>query len=177
MSSIARLLLPLTALLVLCACILVEDYDSVWEKAKPDSCVTKIAESLYYSEYRRDPQGKDMSKLARVWTVDGYNFLLLKQDEADAGGRMYRFGVVQGIFQRYRLVPTMRATFEKEYPNAPVSLKHDTVQLAKLDAPTIKLLSEISAKSEYWEIDDQTLYNTMRNPACRFEDRDLKAKE
>jgi hypothetical protein len=58
-----------------------------------------------------------------------------------------------------------------------VLLKEDTVTIQKLDAPSRKMLSEIADKSDYWEIEDQTLYNPIRNPLCLFEDRkgkDLK---
>ncbi len=162
-------------LLLLSACMLVDDFSPAWDKGVTDSCTSKIAESLYYSEFRRDPNGKDMSQLARVLTLGDNHFLMLKQDEADRGGRMYRFRVTHGIFQRLRLDPTMRKTFEKDYPNAPVNLKHDTVNLSLLDEKTQKLLQEIGDKAEYWEIDDQTLYNTLLNPLCKFDDRDLEA--
>lgn len=175
MNRIARSIAPLLAILALAGCMLVDDFAPQWEKAKTDSCTTKIAESLYYSEFRRDPQGKDMNELARTMTLGKHHFLLLKQDAADKGGRMYRFQVVNGIFQRLRLDPVMRKAFEIAYPNAPVSLKHDTVQLANLDTDVTNLLTEIADNKDYWEIDDQTLYNTMLNPACLFEDRDLEA--
>lgn len=161
--------------LLLCACILVDDFGKAWDEATPDMCVSKIAESLYYAEFRRDPEKKDMDTLAHAWTVGGQHYLLLKKDVTDKGGRMYRFQVTNGIFQRFRLNPTMRAQFEKDYPNAPVSLARDTVTLKALNADTIKLLTEIGSKADYWEIEDQTLYNTILNPECRFEDRDLNA--
>ena len=167
----------LSALLFLTGCLLVDDFDSAWNDAKPDTCLSKIAESLYYSELRRDPQGKDMSQLVRGWVLGNAKFLLLKQEPSDKGGRIYRFNVVHGIFQRYRLNPTMREQFKKDYPTANVLLKEDTVTIKKLDAPSRKMLSEIADKSDYWEIEDQTLYNPIRNPLCLFEDRkgkDLK---
>lgn len=172
---IQRFVMPLVAILALSGCILVDDFSPQWEEGKTDSCTNKIAESLYYSEFRRDPEGKDMKTLARTFTLGKFHFLMLKQDVADKGGRMYRFGVTNGIFQRYRIAPGMRTQFERDYPDAPVSLKHDTVKLATLGKKEIALLSEISAKDDYWEIEDQTLYNTLRNPACIYEDRDLKA--
>lgn len=172
-----RFIAPLAAMLMLSGCILVEDFAPEWEKGKTDSCTNKIAQSLYYSEFRRDPEGKDMNTLAHSFTLGAFHFLMLKQDASYQGGRMYRFGVTNGIFQRYRLNPAKRAQFERDYPNAPVSLKHDTVTLRSLGALEMKLLAEISAKPEYWEIEDQTLYNTLRNPACIFEDRDLAALE
>mgnify|MGYP003385809137 CR=1 FL=1 len=172
---ISRFVMPLVAILALSGCILVDDFSPQWEKGKTDSCTSKIAESLYYSEFRRDPEGKDMKTLAHSFTLGKFHFLMLKQDVADKGGRMYRFGVTNGIFQRYRIAPGMRAQFERDYPDAPVSLKHDTVKLDALGEKEVALLSEISAKTEYWEIEDQTLYNTLRNPACIYEDRDLKA--
>ncbi len=162
-------------LLILSGCILVNDFTPMWEKAEPDSCVSKIAESLYYSEFQRDPEGKKMDEHAHVFTLGNYHFLLLKKDVNDKGGRMYRFGIVHGIFQRYRLDPVMRDAFTIAYPDAPVSFRHDTVTLENLSPEVMKLLEEISGKEEYWEIEDQTLYNTMLNPLCRFDDRDLNA--
>jgi len=167
-------LLSLFAALLLSACILVADFGAAWEEAKPDICLTKIAESLYYAEYRRDPTGKDMAELARGWSIGDASFLLLKKDAKEAGGRLYRFNVVNGIFQRYRLNPTKRKEFERDHPNAPVSLARDTVTLKQMDDASRKLLAEIAAKPDYWEIEDQILYNTLRNPLCRFEDRNLK---
>jgi hypothetical protein len=170
-----RIFLPLLALWALAGCILVDDFSEAWNESKPDYCLTKIAESLYYADFRRDPEGKDMTALARGWSLNGNHFLLLKKDAADKGGRLYRFEVENGFFRRYRLNPTMREAFQKEYPSYPttISFPFDTVTLSTLDAPTLKLLGEIAAKPDYWEIEDQTMYNTMRNPHCRFEDRDL----
>jgi hypothetical protein len=171
---IRRLIAPLLLVATLTGCMLVEDFSPAWKTAKPDSCTSKIAESLYYSEFRRDPEGKDIKELARVMTLGKSYFLMLKQDAADAGGRMYRFGVVNGIFQRYRLNPSMKKTFLEAYPNAPVSFRNDTVTLAQLGESETKLLAEIAQKPDYWQIEDQTLYNTMLNPLCRFDDRDVK---
>ena len=159
--------------LILNACILVDDFSPKWDDSKTDSCTDKIAQALYYSEFRRDPDGKDMNTLAHSFTLGNYQFLMLKKDVADKGGRMYRFHVVHGIFQRYRLDPAMKKQFEQEYPHAPVSLAHDTVEIKSLGDAEMKLLTDISAKDNYWEIEDQTLYNVMRNPLCIYEDRDL----
>jgi len=166
-----RLLAMTGMALLLAGCILVDDFDTVWNEAKPDTCLSKIAESLYYSELRRNPQGKDINQLARGWTFNKQNFLLLKKEPTDKGGRLYRFNVVHGIFQRYRLNPTMREAFEKNYPNATVILKQDTVTIETLDAASRALLAEILTKPDYWEIEDQTMYNVYRNPECRFDDR------
>lgn len=175
LAGLLRQCLAMTALLMLTGCILVNDFTPMWEKGESDSCVSKIAESLYYSEFQRDPDEKNMGDYAHVFTLGDYHFLMLKQNVNDKGGRMYRFGVVHGIFQRYRLVPTMREAFNIAYPNAPVSFRHDTVTLDSLSPEVIKLLEEISSKSEYWEIEDQTLYNTLLNPLCKFDDRNLNA--
>lgn len=172
---IRRILAPLALLLALTGCILVEDFSPMWEKSKPDACLNKMAESLYYSEFRRDPEGKDMSEHAHAFTLGKHHFLMLKKNTDDKGGRMYRFGVVNGIFQRYRLDPVMRTAFEIGHPNAPVSFRHDTVTVENLSPEVITLLTEISDDPKYWEIEDQTLYNVMLNPLCRFEDRDLEA--
>jgi hypothetical protein len=170
-AGLLRRCLAMMALLLLGGCILVDDFGAQWNKGVADNCVSKIAESLYYTEFRRDPADKDMANLAHTITVGDAHFLMLKKNAEDKGGRMYRF-VVAGksyyIFQRFRLDPTMREPFEKEHPNAPVSLAHDTVTLAQLGDAEMKLLAEISAKPEYWEIEDQTLYNTMKNPTCQF---------
>lgn len=169
-----RSLLPLLAVALLSACILVEDFGSVWDEARPDTCLSKIAESLYFAEFSRDPSSQNIDDIARGWTLGGSHFLLLKKHADDKGGRIYRFNVTHGIFERFRLAPTMRATFERDYPNAPVSLRRDTVTIKTLDARTQNLLSEIAKKPEYWEYEDKILYNTLRNPSCRFEDRDFK---
>ena len=172
---IRRFIAPLVALLALSGCILVDDFAPAWDKGVTDPCISKLSESLYYSEFRRDPADKKMDDLARTFVLGKEHFLMLKQEPADKGGRMYRFGIVHGIFQRYRLDPAMRRAFEIEYPNSPVSLKHDTVKLTTLGDAETKLLAEIAAKPEYWEIEDQSLYNTALNPSCKFEDRDLEA--
>ncbi len=169
-----RLLLPVIALFALTACILVDDYGPVWDKAKPDMCVNKIAESLYYGEFNRDPADLKIDDIARAITFDKHDYLLLKQHPSDKGGRLYRFEVVNGIFVRYRLAPTKRDDFKRDYPTAPVALNRDTVTVKDLGPEVQKLLAEIADKTEYWEVEDKTLYNTMRNPTCRFEDRDLK---
>jgi hypothetical protein len=172
-----RVLVTLAMLLALNACILVKDFGAMWNQAKPDDCLSKIGESLYYTEFRRDPMGKDMSKLVRGFTHGTANYLLIKADEKDDGGRMYRFDVHHGIFQRWRLNPTMRETFEKNYPDAPVDLSRDTVTLDGLGEKELKLLDSVAANPDYWEIEDQTLYNILKNPTCRFDDRDLSKED
>jgi hypothetical protein len=175
MKKLISRLAPLFATLtLLSACILVTDFGRAWNEAMPDSCLGKIAESLYYAEFNRAPDEEATDHLARGWTHQGQHYLLLKKNVDDKGGRLYRFHVANGIFERFRLVPTMRDAFEITYPNAPVSLRRDTVTLDALDDSTLPLLAEIGTRAEYWESADKTLYNPMLNPACRFEDRDLK---
>lgn len=171
-----RFLAPV-ALWLLTGCLLVDNFAQAWNASSSDPCLSKIAEALYFEEYRRDPSGKDMNALAHGWDWDGQHYLLLKQEESNSGGRMYRFRVVSGIFQRLRLNPVKRVAFEKEFPHAPVSLARDTVTLAVLDDKTKALLKEIASREDYWEIEDQTLYNVYRNPACRYDDRDLSAPQ
>ncbi len=170
-SNQVKRLLSLAAVLLLSGCIFVDDFGHAWNDSKPDQCLGKLAESLYATEFRRDPNGQDMSKLAHGWDLNGQHYLLMKKSPDDKGGRLYRFTVVHGIFQRWRLDPTMREQFEKDYPNAPVSLKRDTVTIDALNPETEKLLSDIANKPEYWQMDEQTLYNVIRNPDCRYDDR------
>ena len=171
-----RKFLPLLALTLLSACILVDDFGGAWTESKPDPCLSKIAAAIYFTEFQREP-GNDIDAIAHGWSIGDKHFLLLKKNANDKGGRLYRFQVVEGqpspIFQRLRLAPTMRATFEHDYPQAPVSLHHDTVTLDTLDAPQKKLLADIAAKPEYWEIEDQAMYNPIGNPTCLFDLRDL----
>lgn len=162
-------------ILLLTGCMLVRDFGRVWNDAKADPCLNKIAESLYYGEFRRDPAGKNMENLARAFRRGGHSYLLLKQEASDRGGRLYRFQVQNGIFQRYRLNPTKRAEFERDHPHAPVDLTLDTVTLERLGKSELALLDTIAADDSYWEIEDQTLYNPIMNPVCLFDDRDLKS--
>lgn len=169
-----RRLLPALALAVLAACMLVGDFGKYWDEAKPDECLSKIGKSLYYTEFRRDPEKMDLDTVIHALTrPNGSSYLLLKENADDKGGRMYRFQVVNGIFQRMRLVPTMRKTFEQNYPDAPVDLSRDTVSFKHLGEKEWELIDNIATQDEYWEVEDQTLYNIFKSPACRFEDRDL----
>ena len=169
-------LIALSALAVLAACMLVKDFGATWDEAKPDDCLTKLMGSMYYTEFSRNPEGKDLSTLAHgITRPNGKTYVLIKADTADKGGRMYRFQVVNGIFQRLRLVPTMRATFEQNYPDAPVDLSRDTITFDTLGEEEWALIDNIATQEEYWEIQDQSLYNIFKNPECRFEDRDLSA--
>lgn len=170
-----RSLLALTLAALLSGCILVDDFGHAWNDSQPDDCLGKLSESLYATEFRRDPQAAGLSPkdYAHGWTLDGNTYLLLKQSPDDKGGRLYRFSVQNGIFRRFRLDPAMRDLFEKDYPNAPVNLKRDTVRLETLNKDTEKLLTDIANKPEYWQVEEQSMYNVLRNPACRFEDRDL----
>jgi len=178
MRRLRHSILPAVALAMLAACILVDDFGESWNEAKPDECLSKIATSLYYTEFRRNPDDVKIDEVTRgLSRPNDTDYLLLKQSPSDSGGRMYRFQVVNGIFQRLRIVPTMRATFEKNYPNAPVSLKHDTIRFDTLGEKEWELIDNIATQPEYWEIEDQTLYNVLRNPMCRFDDRDLSLSE
>lgn len=163
----------IAALLALVGCVLVNDFGAAWEEAKPDVCLSKIAESLYYAEFNRPAAEGEIDQLARGWSYEKQNYLLLKKNAADKGGRLYRFRVTNGIFERFRLAPTMRDDFKRDYPNAPVSLKRDTATLESLNPETLKLLASVASHDAYWESADKILYNPMLNPACRFEDRDL----
>lgn len=174
MPSLTRAISAIALLLALSACILVNDFGTVWKEAKPDPCLSKIAQSLYAGEFNRDPSAYEIDDLARAVTWSKHHFLLLKKAPDDKGGRLYHFRVTNGIFERLRLIPTMRTEFEKNYPDAPVSLKRDTVTLDDLSKAPRALLLEIANRPEYWEAEDKTLYNILRNPTCRFEDRDLK---
>lgn len=165
------------AALILSGCMLVKDFGAVWEQATPDFCLTKIAEALYHNEFMRDPAEKDIDDLARGITLSGFHYLLLKSAPEDTGGRLYRFEVHNGIFQRMRLDPAMRHPFEVDHPDAPVELKEDTVMFEQLGKEELALIADIAGQPEYWEIEDQALYNPLRNPACRFDDRDLSSKD
>ena len=168
----------MVALALVSACMLVKDFGGTWTQAKPDKCLSKIASSLYYTEFQRDPAGIDIDTITRgLQRPNGKNYLLLKKDAADKGGRMYRFEVANGIFQQLRIVPTMRKTFEENYNDAPVSLERDTIVFEKLGQKEWELIDNIATQPEYWEIEDQTLYNSFRDPSCRFDDRDLSKIE
>lgn len=171
-------LIALGACALMAACMLVKDFGAAWNEAKPDDCLSKLMHSMYYTEFNRNPEGKDLDQLAHALIrPNGKSYLLIKADADDAGGRMYRFQVVNGIFQRFRIVPTMRETFEKNYPDAPVDLSRDTITFDTLGEKEWELIDNIATQDEYWEIQDQSLYNTFRNPECRFDDRDLSKIE
>lgn len=166
---------------LLSACIMVDDFGKRWEEAEPDTCLNDIAKALYVGEFRRDVEGKPIENLARALTLNGQHYLLLKKEPHDKGGRIYRFSMSTGkelhanhvVFQRWRLDPAMRDTFTQDYPNSVARLGRDTVTLPNLEGDAEKLLNEIANKAEYWQIDDQALYNNLRNPSCRFDTRDL----
>jgi hypothetical protein len=169
--------LALAALLLLSSCIIVDDFSGYWKQGKTDVCLNKIAESIHYYAFKRDLAEGDIVKLARGLTLDNAQFLMLKKEPRDNGGYLYRFRVENGVFMRYRLKPTMRDMFAKEYPDAPVRIRHDTVTIAALDAPAVAFLTRIAADERYWEKEDATLYNPLHNPLCIYEDRDLKTLE
>ena len=170
-------------LALLTGCILVDDFGARWEQAKADRCLTDVAKSLYIAEFRRKPTDETMGALARELTLDGQHYLLLKKNSDDKGGRIYRFTITDGknaehiVFQRWRLNPSMREAFLRDHPNSAAKIDRDTVTLPTLDGASEKLLAEIATKPNYWQIDDQTLYNTFRDPKCAFETRNLKQKE
>lgn len=176
-----RSALALTALAALLGgCLLVDDFGDAWKQSMPDPCVNKLAQEIYFADFRRDPDGKDIDQLSHVLNLNGHTYILLKKAKGDKGGRLYRFtvatsSVAGGVFRRWRLDPTMRATFLKDYPNAPIEVSRDTVTIPKLDEATEKLLVEISDKPEYWQVEDQTLYNALHDPACRFDSSPLDA--
>lgn len=182
-----RFLGALATLLLLSGCILVDDFGKRWDEAKPDFCLNDIAKSLYIAEFRHNPDDDQVNieNLARAITLDGQHYLLMKKHPDDKGGRIYRFTISAGkelhashvVFQRWRLDPSMRETFLHDYPNSVAKLNRDTVTLPNLEGDAEKLLGDIANKPEYWQIDDQTLYNSLRSPLCHFETRDLQADE
>lgn len=180
MPSLLRQIALLASLALLSACILVDDFGNRWQQASLDPCLEPIAKSLYVTEFRRDP-GATMDGLARALTLKGHHYLLLKKSPDDKGGRLYRFTITAGkefharhaILQRWRLDPAMREVFARDYPNAPATIDRDTVTLPNLEGTSEELVTEIANKPEYWQIDDQMLYNTLRDPRCRFDTRDL----
>jgi hypothetical protein len=178
-----KLLSLVTALTLLAGCILVDDFGARWGQAKVDPCLSEVAKSLYIAEFRKEPDDETMASLARGLTLDGQHYLLLKKYAKHAGGRIYRFTITAGknaehvVLQRWRLDPAMRQAFMNNYPNAVAKLDRDTVTLPTLDGAAQTLLTEIANKPEYWQIDDQTLYNLIRDPKCIFDTRDLTKKD
>jgi len=170
-------LLTCSLLLLLSGCIIVSHFGDYWKQGAEDACLNKIAESIHYYAFKRDLAEGDINALARGLTLGGERFLLLKKEKADAGGNLYRFRVENGIFMRYRLNPVMRETFLKEHPDAPVSIRHDTVTIDTLTKSTAEFLITIAKDARYWEKEDSTLYNPLHNPTCAYEDRDLKTLE
>lgn len=164
---LALLVLPL-----LTACIIIGDFGDAWDKAEGDICLNRINEALYPQVYERDVPETDIATLARGITLGDTHFILMKKQMKDAGGFLFRFTVEQGVFTRYKLNPTMRKTFLAENPDAPVKLSDSTVTLAKLDDASVALLEKIAKDARYWEVDDKTLYNPLKNTLCRFDDRD-----
>lgn len=170
---LSLLLLPL----LLAACIVVDDFGGTWDKAEGDICLNRINAALYSQVHERDVKEEDIASYARGITFDGHNYILMKEKPEDKGGFLFRFTVKEGVFTRYKLNPTTRKAFLAEYPDAPVKVGDDTVTLTTLDDPHIALLNRVSDDTKYWEIDDKTLYNPLRNALCRFEDRDLTTLE
>ncbi|OYW13078.1 MAG: hypothetical protein B7X02_02885, partial [Rhodospirillales bacterium 12-54-5] len=128
-------------LALLSGCLMVDDFGARWSQAKPDACLIDIAKSIYIAEFRRDPSDKNIDDLARALTLNGQNYLLLKKNPEDKGGRIYRFTMTAGkelrathiVFQRWRLDPSMRETFMRDYPHSVARLDDDTVTLPSLD--------------------------------------------
>lgn len=167
---LALLLFPLLA-----ACIVIEDFGGAWDKAEGDICLNRINAALYHQVHEREVKEEDITTVARGITFDGNHYILMKEKPEDKGGFLFRFTVKEGVFTRYKLNPTMRKQFLAEYPDAPVHIDDSTVTLSTLDDAQVALLNRIAADAKYWETDDRTLYNPLRNTLCRFEDRDLEA--
>lgn len=169
--------LILALLPLLAACIVVDDFGDAWENAKGDICLNRISTALYHQVHERDVKEEDIEEYARGITLNDQHYILMKKNTKDKGGFLFRFRVKEGVFTRYKLNPTMRKTFTTEYPDAPVNVGDDTVSITTLDTATTAALTKVALDARYWEEDDRTLYNPMRNAHCRFEDRDLKALE
>ncbi|MFZ4124617.1 MAG: hypothetical protein ACOYJ2_00915 [Rickettsiales bacterium] len=169
-----RLLILLPLLLT--ACIVVDDFGAQWKAAKGDICLNRINTALYSQVHEREAP-EDIALVARGITLDKHDYILMKEKPSDTGGFLFRFTVKEGVFTRYKLNPTMRKQFLKDYPNAPVAIDDSTATLTSLDTDRIALLNKIADDAKYWEVDDRTLYNPLRNTLCRFEDRDLEALE
>ena len=173
-----RRALPLLLLLPLLAgCIIVKDFGKIWEQASGDICLNRITEALFYQVHTREIAADQIDTVARGTTLDGHNYILLKESAGDKGGFLYKFTVKEGVFTRYKLNPAMRKTFLKENPDTDVSFYLDTVRIDSFSPENLALLNKIAGDDRYWEPDDKTLYNTQLNPLCRFEDRDLSKME
>jgi hypothetical protein len=173
-----RRILPLLLLLpLLAACIIVRDFGGTWDKASGDICLNRINAALYYQVYEREYPEDKIADVARGITLSGEHYILMKQSPNDKGGFLFRFTVKGGVFTRYRLNPAARKLFEKEFPDAPVELRENTVTLAEFNDATLALLDKVAHDERFWETEDKTLYNTQLNPLCRFDDRDLKKME
>ena len=166
------LLLPL-----LTRCIIVSNFDEIWNKASGDICLNRISAALYYQVYEREFPEDKITDVARGFTLNGEHYILMKQSPDDKGGFLFRFTVKGGVFTRYRLNPAARHLFEQEYHDELVEIRDNTVSLAELNDAALSLLDKISHDQRFWETEDKTLYNTQLNPLCRFEDRDLSKME
>jgi hypothetical protein len=168
-----RLLILLPLLLT--ACIVVDDFGDVWKKAEGDICLNRINVALYHQVHEREVQEDLIERVARGVTLDGHHYIVMKEKASDKGGFLFRFTVKNGVFTRYKLNPTMRKQFLSAHPDAPVQIDDNTVTLHILDDTHVALLNTVADEDKYWEMDDRTLYNPLRNKLCRFEDRDLQA--
>lgn len=162
--------------LLLNACIVIDDFGDAWKKAEGDICLNRINTALYAQVHEREVREDTIESLARGITLNGNHYILMKEKPSDKGGFLFRFTVKEGIFTRYKLNPTMRDRFTRDYPDASVNITDTTVTLANISPENLRLLTAISKEKIYWQEDDRTLYNPIQNKLCRFEDRDLNAK-
>lgn len=162
MRILRPILLSVAALCLLSACIAVDDFGSAWEEAKPDACLQTIAKQFYTDQIL----SKDESFEARSLEVNGQHFALVKGKAGDKGGNLYRYEISSNVYISYRLKPTMRKTFLRDYPEAPVKVTDDRVTIHTLDEPSRALLADIANSKEYWEVAEKTLYNVQRLPEC-----------
>ncbi len=148
------LLIPLLA-----ACIVVNDFSPLWQRAQEDPCLVDTAKALDVN----DPQ----EELIRwVKLNDTYSLMLIKEEAEAKGGNAYLYNVENNIITVFTPNKTRRADFEESYPDAPVQITEDKITLDILDDEALEFITKIAVQPDYWQTDKALLYNRRRVDAC-----------
>ena len=145
---------------LLCGCIIVKNYGSVWDSARPDVCMVDAADAVSQWEIASDAQ-------VRTYTLNNqWGLMLLKEKPEDAGGHAYLYNLEGRVLSLFKPNPTRRVKYENEYPNSPAEITEDTVTFASLDDASLQHIWAMKDEEEYWMVEYRGLYRTNSDQPC-----------
>ena len=140
--------------LLLSGCLLVDDFGTEWEKGETDTCI-RLKDAT-------------PTQVHRSVTIQGYDFLMLKDDASNKGGMLLSYEINdEGEIVAYDFRQDKVADFEKAHPNSPIILEKSemltTARVTSLTPEVYKIIGDVAGNEDYWEQAKDSPFESYKN--------------